>query len=110
MKHGKNDKFKGIEKMKERETLFIEYVAEMKKREKEGVKVKQEKVCISVRLEWWVGEWGVIICPTDLVILPESILCLKGPFIVPAFLFLRIVQTKNQKDYSQFVSAKTTFL
>lgn len=58
MKHGKNDKFKGIEKMKERETLFVEYVAEIKKKEKEGAKVKHEKVCTFVKFEFRTNKAG----------------------------------------------------
>ena len=44
MKYGKDDRFKGIEKMKERETLFTEFMAELKKKEKENLRVKQDKV------------------------------------------------------------------
>jgi len=44
MKYGKDDRFKGIEKMKDRESLFTEFMAELKKKEKEGVKLKQDKV------------------------------------------------------------------
>ncbi|RMX47439.1 hypothetical protein pdam_00002162, partial [Pocillopora damicornis] len=44
MKYGKDDRFKGIEKMKERETLFTEFMAELKKKEKENLRVKQDKI------------------------------------------------------------------
>lgn len=44
MKYGKDERFKGIEKMKERESLFTEFVTELKKKEKENIKVKQDKV------------------------------------------------------------------
>ena len=44
MKYGKDDRFKGIEKMKDRESLFTEFMAELKKKEKESVKLKQDKV------------------------------------------------------------------
>ena len=44
MKYGKDDRFKGIEKMKDRESLFTESMAELKKKEKESLKLKQDKV------------------------------------------------------------------
>lgn len=44
MKYGKDDRFKGIEKMKERESLFTEFVAELKKKEKDNLKIVQDKV------------------------------------------------------------------
>jgi len=44
MKYGKDVRFKGIEKMKERENLFTEFMAELKKKDKENLKVKQDKV------------------------------------------------------------------
>lgn len=44
MKYGKDDRFKGIEKMKDRENLFVEFMAELKKKEKENSKMKQDKV------------------------------------------------------------------
>ena len=44
MKYGKDNRFKGIEKMKDRESLFTEFMAELKKKEKESVKLKQDKV------------------------------------------------------------------
>lgn len=40
MKYGKDDRFKGIEKMKDRESFFIEFMVELKKKEKESVKFK----------------------------------------------------------------------
>ena len=44
MKYGKDDRFKGIEKMKDRENLFVEFMVELKKKEKENTKMKQDKV------------------------------------------------------------------
>ena len=44
MKYGKDDRFKGIEKMKDRESLFTEFMVELKKKEKESLKLKQDKV------------------------------------------------------------------
>lgn len=52
MKHGKNDHFKIIEKMKDRETLFTEYVTDLKKKHKESTKAKLDKVGSRVH---WVG-------------------------------------------------------
>lgn len=40
MKYGRDDRFKGIEKMKEREIFFIEFMVELKKKEKENLRVK----------------------------------------------------------------------
>lgn len=40
MKYGKDERFKSIEKMKDRESLFIDFVVELKKKEKENFKVK----------------------------------------------------------------------
>lgn len=51
MKYGKDERFKGIEKMKERESLFTEFVTELKKKEKENIKVKQDKVGVHLLLE-----------------------------------------------------------
>ena len=44
MKYGKDERFKGIEKMKDREALFVEFLAELKKKEKENAKLKHDKV------------------------------------------------------------------
>ena len=44
MKYGKDERFKGIEKMKDREMLFVEYLAELNKKEKENLKIKLDKV------------------------------------------------------------------
>ena len=43
-RYGKHDAFKAIEKMKDREALFTEYMAETKKKEKESSKTKHDKV------------------------------------------------------------------
>ncbi|XP_068708563.1 transcription elongation regulator 1-like [Montipora capricornis] len=44
MKYGKDERFKSIEKMKDRESLFTDFVTELKKKEKENLKVKQDKI------------------------------------------------------------------
>lgn len=51
MKYGKDERFKGIEKMKERESLFTEFVTELKKKEKENIKFKQDKVGVPFVIE-----------------------------------------------------------
>ncbi|CAK6957198.1 transcription elongation regulator 1 isoform X1 [Scomber scombrus] len=44
VKHGRDPRFKTIEKMKDREAIFIEFMTAMKKREKEDSKSRGEKV------------------------------------------------------------------
>lgn len=44
MKNGRDPRFKTIEKMKDREAIFIEFVTAMRKREKEDSKSRGEKV------------------------------------------------------------------
>ncbi|KAG7523287.1 transcription elongation regulator 1 isoform X2 [Solea senegalensis] len=44
VKHGRDPRFKTIEKMKDREAIFVEYITAMKKREKEDSKSRGEKV------------------------------------------------------------------
>lgn len=43
-KWGKDSRFKGVEKMREKEDIFNEYVQELDKKEKEERKEKKEKV------------------------------------------------------------------
>lgn len=43
-KHAKDSRFKAIEKMKDREALFNEFVAAARKKEKEDSKTRGEKV------------------------------------------------------------------
>lgn len=44
-KHSKDPRFKAIEKMKDRETMFTEFMAALRKKDKEDSKNKVEKVC-----------------------------------------------------------------
>lgn len=44
VKHGRDPRFKIIEKMKDREAIFVEYVTAMKKRDKEDSKSRGEKM------------------------------------------------------------------
>ena len=50
-KYGKEERFKGIDKMRERESIFIEYVNDLRKREKEEKSMLKEKVRIKMLLE-----------------------------------------------------------
>lgn len=43
-KHGRDERFKNVEKMRERESLFNEYLLEVRKREKEEKTAKREQV------------------------------------------------------------------
>lgn len=43
-KYNKDERFKGIEKMRERESLFNEYILELRKKEKEERFSQREKV------------------------------------------------------------------
>lgn len=43
-KNSKDVRFKAIEKMRERETLFNEFMADFKKHEKERLRAREEKV------------------------------------------------------------------
>lgn len=72
MKYGKDDRFKGIEKMKDRENLFVEFMAELKKKEKENSKMKQDKV-------GFLFPWGIRMDSrgnTSLMKFPLSVMCL----------------------------------
>ncbi|TNN66448.1 Transcription elongation regulator 1 [Liparis tanakae] len=44
VKHGRDPRFKTIEKMKDRETIFVEFITAIRKREKEDSKSRGEKV------------------------------------------------------------------
>jgi transcription elongation regulator 1 len=43
-KHQKDERYKGIEKMRDRESYFNEYIQELRKKEKEESKAKKEQV------------------------------------------------------------------
>ncbi len=45
-KYGKEERFKGIEKMRDREGLFSGYVSDLRRKEKEEKSNQKEKVCI----------------------------------------------------------------
>ena len=48
MRHGRDPRFKSIEKMKDRETIFTEFMTSLRKREKEDSKTRGEKVTAAV--------------------------------------------------------------
>ena len=45
-KHGKDERFRGVEKMRERENMFQDYVSDLKRKEKEDKASQKEKVCV----------------------------------------------------------------
>lgn len=47
MKYGRDTRFKTIEKMKDREAIFVEFITAMRKREKEDSKSRGEKVLLN---------------------------------------------------------------
>lgn len=51
-KHGRDERFKNVEKMRERESLFNEYLLEVRKREKEEKAAKREQVRIFSKFAW----------------------------------------------------------
>jgi len=51
-KYGKDDRFKGVEKMRDREQIFSDYLIELRQQEKEESRTHREKVCCSVLVEF----------------------------------------------------------
>jgi hypothetical protein len=49
-KYGKDDRFKGIDKSRERESLFNEHILDLRRREKEERQAKREQVKAAERL------------------------------------------------------------
>lgn len=54
-KYGKDERFKNIEKMRERESLFNEFLLEVRKREKEEKNMRREQVSAL-----YIQLWGCI--------------------------------------------------
>lgn len=54
VKHGRDPRFKTIEKMKDREAIFVEFITAMRKREKEDSKSRGEKVSITQILAYFI--------------------------------------------------------
>ena len=50
-KFAKDERFKGIEKMRDREALFADFVSELRRKEKEESRNQKEKVSV-FRLLW----------------------------------------------------------
>lgn len=73
-KYSKDERFKGVEKMRERESLFNEYIVEVRKREKEEKQQKKEQVRQ---------------CPTDL----DTGFIVVFPFLFAYFTLIIIVFT-----------------
>lgn len=51
-KHGKDERFKGIEKMRDRESLFNEFILEVRRREKDDKIQKKETVSIFYQIHF----------------------------------------------------------
>ena len=51
-KHGKDERFKGVEKMREREQIFSDYLIELRQREKEESRTHREKVHCFILAEY----------------------------------------------------------
>ena len=56
-KYSKDDRFRNIEKMRERESLFDEFLLEVRRREKEEKVAKREQVS-SLSFQTKGGSWG----------------------------------------------------
>lgn len=54
-KYGRDERFKGIEKMRERESLFNEFIIEVRRREKDEKQQKKEQVSKDRLLMSWVN-------------------------------------------------------
>lgn len=47
-KHGKDERFKGVDKMRDRENLFNDFIANLKRRERDEKNALKDKVSIDV--------------------------------------------------------------
>lgn len=50
-KHSKDDRFKGIEKTRDRESLFNEFILEVRRREKDEKLQKKETVSMKIKVQ-----------------------------------------------------------
>ena len=57
-KFSKEDRFKNIEKMRERESLFDEYLLDVRRKEKEEKQAKREQVCGVTGIRGHGNKWG----------------------------------------------------
>lgn len=64
-KHGKDDRFKGVEKMRDRESLFNDHLAEVKRREREEKSALKDKV--SDRSYFFSVLWALSIMCSNVV-------------------------------------------
>lgn len=71
-KHGRDERYKGIEKARDRETYFNEHLAELRKKEKEEKEKAREQVSDGVR-----QACGVCVEMTWLEEIWEAFDCLK---------------------------------
>lgn len=56
-KHAKDQRFKAIDKMKDREAIFIEFMTSLKKKEKEDSKNRGEKVSAGLETSMATENW-----------------------------------------------------
>lgn len=47
-RNAKEERYRAIEKVRERESLFNEYIVEVRRREKEDKQLRKEQVCVGV--------------------------------------------------------------
>ena len=73
-KYSKDERFRGVEKMRERESIFQDYVSDLRRKEKEDKASQKEKVSmkyfgkVSTRKCQWINVLGM----TDLVLKTNS--------------------------------------
>lgn len=60
-KYGKDERFKGVEKMRDREQIFSDYVIELRQREKEESRTHREKVHCFMSSEFCLICWANIL-------------------------------------------------
>ena len=78
-KYGKDDRFKGIEKMRERESLFTDFVSDVRRREKEEKSSQREKVgsindshgMLFVPENWLAGKERLTTATVSLIFCPS---------------------------------------
>jgi len=51
-KYGKDERFRGVEKMRDREQIFSDFIVELRQREKEESRTHREKVCYFMSSEF----------------------------------------------------------
>jgi hypothetical protein len=84
-KYGKDDRFKGIDKSRERESLFNEHILDLRRREKEERQAKREQVKAAERLGGFLGQvqsrvarfFGEKYIPKDYKMYQRTTKCIK---------------------------------